>query len=261
MTPLIEGTQPEGITTEELADRFGVTPQTVRNWARRGMKPLTTGVPGVSARFDPVACEKWARANRMETGHGGERAGAGKPKRRPGRPPGSKNKKRGWRDGGGAGEPLIDHAEKRQRAMERVAELAGRDAADPEALDLAADLCKLEPSDLVILASIAPEASGLTPAAIGRLDKLETIQLRQLERMRTMGTLVRASDVRERAAEVYGECRAAIDASSKDIARDLAALLELDGEGHKKVEKLVREKMVALVERLREIGSEQAEAA
>lgn len=257
MTELLEGTTPQGATTEEVAVAFGVTPQTVRNWQRRGMPCLADGKQGVSARFDLAACKRWAAANKMETGHGGERVGAGR-KRRRGRP-----RKSQWRDGQGGpgGEPLIDEAEKRRKAIDLVAELAGREHTDPEALDLATDLCKLTYHNLVTLAHLTPEASGLTPSAIARLEKLLAVQQRQREFQKASGELVRASDVRREAEELYGELRQAMEAGAREWARELAAMLELDGEGHKRVERMLKDRVAAMVARVREIGQSAAEAA
>lgn len=255
MTELLEGTTPDGATTEEVAGVFGVTPQTVRNWQRRGMPCLADGRQGVSARFDLKACKRWAAANKIDTGHGGDRAGAGRKKRR-GRP--RKNAHQ-WRDGGG--EPLIDEAEKRKKAIDLVADLAGREHHDPEALDLATDLCKLTFHNLVTLAHLTPDVSGLTPAAVARLEKLLAVQQRQREFARSAGELVRASDVRREAGELLGELRQALEAGAKDTARELAAMLELGGEGHKKVERMLKDRAAAMVAKVRELGIKDAASA
>ena len=260
---LIDGASPQGLTTEELAgelrERLKLakppTTQTIRNWAKAGMRPLTPGKPGVSARFDPDACERWVRENRSGLGRGGERERAGRPSDR------KKGRKSRWRD---EPSPLLEGAEKRQRANERIAELAQASSAealaDPEVIALERQACKLAHADLVLLAHLTPEVSGLSGAAIQRLEKLETIQSRQVEREKAMGRLLVAGDVRATYERLFGELRQAIDASAGDTAAAIAAMLELDGEGHKKVEKLLKERGEALVASLREVGAAEAAA-
>lgn len=239
---LIEGTAPLGVPTEAVARALGVTPQSVRNWTLKGMPCLAAGGPGVSARYDLAACRTWCAANHMHTGHGGERAGAGRKRGRP--------RKTAWRGEGGPA-PLLDRAEARQRAVDRIAELAAGPGHDPEALDLAQDLCKLTASDLVVLAHVTPEASGLTPAAIARLDKLLAVQQRQREMAREMGELVRARDVRAAAEEAYGQLRQALEAGARAWAEDLSAMLELDGGQRREVERRLRERVAGVVEGVR----------
>lgn len=252
---LIEGTQPAGLTTRELAERLGKTPQTVRNWTREGMPCLSEGGLNRPGRFDEAACRRWIAAHKSGLGRGGERERAGRT------PNKKRRKKREWREGPS---PLLEDAEKKKRANERLAELAGttgaQAAVDPEVVALERDVCKLTHADLVLLAHLIPDVSGLTGGAVQRLEKLETIQSRQLERHKAAGRLLDAGHVRQTYEAVFGELRARIDASAKDTAGELAAALELDGEGHKRVEKVLKERAAGLVASLREVGSAEAAA-
>lgn len=279
---LIKGDEPETLTTKELAQylfdkdivRVGdkpVSTQTIRNWMGGGMPCKVKGErAGPSNRFDADECVSWLRSNRTD-GRGGIRVGAGRPPKRKGKHKNPKRAPRGesvWRTEAGGDEPrlvsdeMIEEADRRRSASDRLGELAKKTAAeaaiDPDVISLEYHTCKLTHADLVLLAHLPPDVSGLHPAAVQRLEKLETIQSRQIERLKALGELVPVRDVRREAAEVYGELRQALDNGAKELARELAATLGLDGEGHKNVERMLTERVRVMVEKVREIGEGSA---
>lgn len=75
----------ETIGRAQLAERFGVEPWTISNYAKRGMPCRKVGR---SYEYDVAACDAWLAANRdadgqfanRSTGAGGKRPGAGRPK-------------------------------------------------------------------------------------------------------------------------------------------------------------------------------------
>lgn len=253
---LIADTQPQGVTTRELAKKLGRTAQSVLNWKDEGMPCLSVGRPGVPCRFDEEACRKWLAANKAGFGRGGTRDGAGRPRKK------RKARATAWRAGDG---PLIDEAERKARVSERVAELAGTAAAeaalDPDVLALESDRCKLTPDDLVLLAYLEPSVSGMTKTALERLEKLEGFYKRRTERLKAQGELVPAREVRAAAQAMLAEIRTGLEAGARAWAQQIAGALDLDGDAHQRVERLLVARVREAIEAAHAAGQQASAGA
>ncbi len=49
------------LSTKDLAERFGKTVRTIREWTRRGILPQPVTDPGGHLRWDLKAIEKWEK--------------------------------------------------------------------------------------------------------------------------------------------------------------------------------------------------------
>jgi len=214
--------EPETLSSTQLAERIGVTAQTIRNWAARGMPTAGTDGRG-GLRFEEARARAWARANLGPNSHGGRRPGAGRKRRRS-----------AWRDDLGLERAELRQSDRARRAaqarerLERLREEAAAGATpEADALELATDLCRLTDADLRLLAHLAPELTGLSPAGMGRLDKLLAAQKRLMELDRERGRLIAADEAARAWAEALRPVRERLDDLPERLADQLARELDL----------------------------------
>lgn len=209
-TPVLElqpGVDPDpAMTSSGIARKLGVTDQTVRNWARRGLRSC-----GADQRGRPLYRLSAARLFvRREIGErkGGRRPRAGRPR-------------------GGRRNPLVtelpvvraaraEQAERRERVA-RVNELKKKAEEGTASVD-----------ELMELAGITEEQGGLTKAQAERSETiLRMAKLRQ-ELDRAAGRLVDAAEVRSVWARALTRLRSQLLGLPPKAAAAVAAALGLD---------------------------------
>lgn len=166
-------------TTGWLAGKLDITEQSVRNWHAAGMPSCGVDPRRGGPMFDLAECRKWALANRPARLHGGARRGAGRPRNpSPAEMVGELSR-------------AETKAEKTARAEALMGELgraAAEEAASPR-VDLDHGLLKLTEAELKILAVLDPATSGLTPAAMSRLQDLAKVRKMEMEAAERRGAL------------------------------------------------------------------------
>lgn len=149
----------------QLSRRWGVSVETIRRRRTAGMP--TAGSSARGPVYDLGQCKAWLREQR-HTRHGGNRRGT--PRR----------DAEGDEKTGGAGSPKGNKPDSSPRSPPHGGEDPGRPG----------DLTQMTAVELRALALLAPEVSGLTPAAAGRMLDLIRIQERQIEVDRRRGLLL-----------------------------------------------------------------------
>lgn len=206
------------LTASELArllmigGRYGVSDQSVRNYARLGMPSAGTDPGRKNPLYLLSVCQRWCDANAAQLGHGGRRRGAGR------------KKAEEWDSG-------LARAAEEQTAGDRRGTQAGTAPGTPGGQD---------PDDLGLLAG----------EKLKEL-KLKNEQ-RALEIEREKGLWVKREDVERSVAELCRAARMVLEAVPGKVAGRIAAAVALGPDHHGLILDLVRQEVEEVMDRLAE---------
>lgn len=222
-----------GVTSGELARRFGVTTTTIANWRNAGMPGRKTSGGYL---YDPEACKRWVDRNTGGKRHGGKRPGAGR--RRSPVPPDRRLKN------------AVEVGQAKEAARERQAEFVHVD-----------DLLQVTWDELKILVlGLEVDESGADKSKLERLKLVQDARARYREEREKLGELVNAADAAAEMAKSLAAVRERLDQLPMRLVRGvMLALGDAAGRADepKVLEAMTKQVDTVIGEIRQQLGSEQ----